>query len=152
MRSLSPARLASYRKPFGALLETFVLAELLKLASWNDERLDFFHFRDRYDNEVDIVIEDPSGHVVGTAPVGTFPANAFGLFDMIGNVSEWTQDCYVMRYLSSDEPVKHEGECVRVTRGGSWDSESQFSTVSRRLWNTRSFRERFLGFRLAADP
>jgi formylglycine-generating enzyme required for sulfatase activity len=87
-----------------------------------------------------------------TAPVGTFPANAFGLFDMIGNVSEWTQDCYVMRYLSSDEPVKHEGECVRVTRGGAWDSEPKYSTVSRRLWHPRSFRERFIGFRLAADP
>jgi uncharacterized protein len=65
MRSLSPARLVSDRMPFGALLETFVLAELLKLASWSDDRLEFFHFRDRYDNEVDIVIEDPRGHVVG---------------------------------------------------------------------------------------
>ena len=46
-------------------METFVLAELLKLASWNTERLEFFHFRDRYDNEVDIVIEDARGHVVG---------------------------------------------------------------------------------------
>jgi hypothetical protein len=53
----------SDRMTYGALLETFVLAELLKLASWNDEQLDFFHFRDRYDNEVDIVIEDSRGHV-----------------------------------------------------------------------------------------
>jgi hypothetical protein len=51
--------------PFGAILETFILAELLKLASWHDERLEFFHFRDRDDYEVDIVIEDPHGHVVG---------------------------------------------------------------------------------------
>jgi predicted AAA+ superfamily ATPase len=50
---------------YGALLETFVFAELLKLSTWSDVRLDFFHFRDRYDNEVDIVIEDPRGHVVG---------------------------------------------------------------------------------------
>lgn len=42
-----------------------MLAELLKLASWSSERLEFFHFRDRYDNEVDIVIEDPRGHVIG---------------------------------------------------------------------------------------
>ena len=45
--------------------ETFVLAEILKLASWYNERLEFFHFRDRYDYEVDIVIEDARGHVVG---------------------------------------------------------------------------------------
>ena len=50
---------------FGALLETFILAELLKLATWHHEPLEFFHFRDRYDYEVDIVIEDSRGHVVG---------------------------------------------------------------------------------------
>lgn len=86
-----------------------------------------------------------------TAPVGTYPANAFGLFDMIGNVSEWTQDCYVMRYLSSDEPVKQGDECVRVTRGGAWSSEPHFATVSRRLWHIRTFRINFVGFRLAAE-
>jgi uncharacterized protein len=65
LRNLSPARLATDRMPFGAVLETFVLAEILKLASWYNERLEFFHFRDRYDYEVDIVIEDARGHVVG---------------------------------------------------------------------------------------
>jgi formylglycine-generating enzyme required for sulfatase activity len=87
-----------------------------------------------------------------TAPVGSLPANAFGLFDMIGNVAEWTQDCYALRYLSSDDPPKHEGECLRVTRGGGWNFEAQFSTVSRRNWNTRGFRINHVGFRLAADP
>jgi predicted AAA+ superfamily ATPase len=53
------------RTPFGALLETFVLSELLKLASWSGGQLEFFHFRDRYDNEVDIVIEDQNGQLVG---------------------------------------------------------------------------------------
>lgn len=65
LRNLSPARLAADRMAYGALLETFVFAELLKLATWNDEPLEFFHFRDRYDNEVDLVIEDSRGHVVG---------------------------------------------------------------------------------------
>jgi predicted AAA+ superfamily ATPase len=65
LRNLSSARLISDRSAFGPLLETFVLAELLKLASWNPERLEFFHFRDRYGNEVDIVIEDSRGHVIG---------------------------------------------------------------------------------------
>jgi predicted AAA+ superfamily ATPase len=65
LRNLSPARLASDRMSYGALLETFVFAELLKLATWSSDPLEFFHFRDRYDNEVDIVIEDSRGHVVG---------------------------------------------------------------------------------------
>lgn len=65
LRNISATRIEADRPAFGALLETFVLAELLKLASWSEERLEFFHFRDRYDNEVDIVIEDSHGHVVG---------------------------------------------------------------------------------------
>jgi len=50
---------------FGALLETFVLAELLKLASWSHVPLESLHFRDRDGNEVDLVIEDSHGNVVG---------------------------------------------------------------------------------------
>jgi uncharacterized protein len=65
LRNLSPERLRGDRTALGALLETFVLAELLKLASWSGEPLEFFHFRDRYDNEVDIVIENQEGNVVG---------------------------------------------------------------------------------------
>lgn len=65
LRNVTSARVATDRTVFGALLETFVLSELLKLASWSGERLEFFHFRDRYDNEVDIVMEDANGHVVG---------------------------------------------------------------------------------------
>src|SRR5262249_18307687 len=51
LRNLSPARLSSDRMAYGALLETFVFAELLKLATWHEDPLQFFHFRDRYDNE-----------------------------------------------------------------------------------------------------
>ena len=65
LRNLSPTQLQSDRTAFGPLLETFVLAELLKLSSWSPERLEFYHFRDRYDSEVDIVMEDSRGHVVG---------------------------------------------------------------------------------------
>lgn len=65
LRNLSPPRLETDRMAFGALLETFVLAELLKLASWNSEQIEFFHFRDRYGNEVDLVMEDSRGQVVG---------------------------------------------------------------------------------------
>jgi predicted AAA+ superfamily ATPase len=50
---------------FGPLLETFVLGEIMKLASWFSEPLDFLHFRDKEKNEVDIVIEDADRRVVG---------------------------------------------------------------------------------------
>jgi uncharacterized protein len=65
LRNHSLTRVHTDRMVYGPLLETFVLAELLKLASWSNERIEFFHFRDRYDNEVDIVIEDAHGNVVG---------------------------------------------------------------------------------------
>jgi predicted AAA+ superfamily ATPase len=65
LRGLTSQRLQADRKPFGALLETFVLAEIRKLASWSEERFEFFHFRDKHMNEVDIVIEDQSGRIVG---------------------------------------------------------------------------------------
>jgi uncharacterized protein len=61
----SPERVQSDRRLFDPLLETFVLAELLKLASWADDRFEFFHFRDKERHEVDIVIEDTAGRVVG---------------------------------------------------------------------------------------
>jgi predicted AAA+ superfamily ATPase len=65
LRSLNAARLQRDRMAFGALLETFVLAELLKLAIWSSEPIEFLHFRDRDGNEVDIVMEDSHGNVVG---------------------------------------------------------------------------------------
>jgi formylglycine-generating enzyme required for sulfatase activity len=58
-----------------------------------------------------------------TAPVGSFPANAFGLHDMHGNVWEWVQDCYAQTYadaLSDGRAAPEVAGCVRVLRGGSW--------------------------------
>lgn len=65
LRNLSPQRLAADRGPFGALLETFVLSEVRKLASWSGERFEFSHFRDKEQNEVDLVIEDHERRIVG---------------------------------------------------------------------------------------
>lgn len=49
----------------GALLESFVVSELLKLASWSDRRVSFSHYRTRDQDEVDVIIEDRRGRVVG---------------------------------------------------------------------------------------
>lgn len=65
LRDLSQDRLQRDRKPFGALLETFVFGELLKLASSAEDRYEFSHFRDKDGHEVDVVLEDGSGKVVG---------------------------------------------------------------------------------------
>ena len=65
LRDLTLDRLRTERVQFGALLETFVYAEILKLASGGQERFEFSHFRDKQQNEVDIVIEDRRGRIVG---------------------------------------------------------------------------------------
>ena len=58
-----------------------------------------------------------------TSPVGSFPANAFGLFDMAGNVWNFTQDCWRASYdgAPSDGSARAEAKCdERPVRGGSW--------------------------------
>lgn len=50
---------------FGPLLESFVVSELMKLASWSERRLSFSHYRTKDQNEVDVVIEDRRGRIVG---------------------------------------------------------------------------------------
>ena len=65
LRDITPDRVRKDKTLFGPVLETFVLAELLKLASWSDDRYGFSHFRDKERKEVDIVIEDRGGRVVG---------------------------------------------------------------------------------------
>jgi predicted AAA+ superfamily ATPase len=65
LRDLTPDGLRRDRSAFGAVLETFVLAEVLKLASWGPDRLEVSFFRDKERNEVDIVLENRRGQVVG---------------------------------------------------------------------------------------
>lgn len=65
LRRMSPEDVAAGRSGFGAVLETFVFSEVLKLAGWSDERFSLSHFRDKELDEVDIVLEDRKGRVVG---------------------------------------------------------------------------------------
>ena len=61
-----------------------------------------------------------------TAPVGSFKANRFGLYDMAGNVSEWVEDCWHENYIGAPQDGSawtHGGDCGRrVVRGGIWES------------------------------
>lgn len=65
LQGITLEKLQSDRGAFGPLLETFVLNELLKLASSSGHRLQFSHFRDKEKNEVDIVMQDRGGQIVG---------------------------------------------------------------------------------------
>ncbi|NOD95276.1 DUF4143 domain-containing protein [Ruegeria sp. HKCCD4884] len=65
MRSISPDTVKKDKTPFGSILETFVFSELRKIATWSEQRCTLSHFRDKDRNEVDIVLENRRGEIVG---------------------------------------------------------------------------------------
>ena len=89
-----------------------------------------------------------------TAPVGSFPANAWGLHDMHGNVWEWVQDCWNDSYegAPSDGRQSRGGDCSwRVIRGGAWANDARALRSATRGRLGRSGRGYDVGFRLAQD-
>jgi formylglycine-generating enzyme required for sulfatase activity len=88
-----------------------------------------------------------------TAPVGSFPPNGFGLYDMVGNVREWTEDCYHDTYNGAPTDGSAwlgGGDCYhRVVRGGSFLLAPAFLRSASRYWFTSDYRLRYLGFRVA---
>lgn len=88
-----------------------------------------------------------------TAPVGSFPANPWGLHDMAGNAWQWTADCYVENYSGAPRDVSAwkvgAADCRRVVRGGSWGVEPQLARAGNRVFNGRAVRNVNSGFRLA---
>jgi formylglycine-generating enzyme required for sulfatase activity len=88
----------------------------------------------------------------GTTPVGSYPANGYGLYDMAGNVWEWEADWYDAKYYARSperNPQGPENGTVRVLRGGAWLLFPQFCRVAYRFRNSPDFRFNLVGFRLA---
>lgn len=88
----------------------------------------------------------------GPAPVGKYPANRFGLYDMDGNVSEWVADCWHDNYVRAP----HDGSawvnpgCDRhVIRGGSWGSDPDQVRSAFRFSAPADTRSGRVGFRIA---
>lgn len=91
------------------------------------------------------------GHV-HTAPVGSLAANGWGLHDMLGNVWEWTADCWNGSYggAPSDGSAWEYGECDRrVLRGGSWSDGPSGLRAADRGGITSGYRNVDFGFRVA---
>lgn len=90
----------------------------------------------------------------GTTAVGSYPANGYGLFDMIGNVREWVKDYYQTDYYKNSPYKNPQGPEVggfRVTRGGSWVTGPGCVTVSRRSALPGGWIDFSVGFRCAKD-
>lgn len=65
LRDVTSAHLQKDRTAYGPLLENFVVSEVLKLVTWSDRRLRISHFRTKDQDEVDLVLEDRRGRVIG---------------------------------------------------------------------------------------
>lgn len=83
--------------------------------------------------------------------VATKQANAFGLYDMSGNVSEWVEDSFHVNYngAPTDGSAWQGDGVTRVHRGGSWQVGSEVSRATERSWSGPAVRSSGNGFRLA---
>jgi formylglycine-generating enzyme required for sulfatase activity len=105
-------------------------------------------------------VDCDDGHVY-TAPVGSFAPNAFQLYDMLGNVWEWVEDCFVDygALAPTDGSIVASKDCTRYgLRGGSWFSAADNVRSAQRGRNSPDVRSNLIGFRLvrkapgASDP
>ena len=93
-----------------------------------------------------------------TAPVGSYGANGFGLYDVLGNVWEWVQDCGNDSYQGAptDGRVWENGDCSwRVLRGGSWNNgPSGLRSAARLRYVSGNYdsHDSYLGFRITRTP
>ncbi len=88
-----------------------------------------------------------------THPVGQMSPNAWGVYDMHGNVWEWCQDWlgeHLDAILRVDDPTRATTKSsVRARRGGSWFSQASFCRASHRFWNEPEIHSNDVGFRVA---
>jgi len=91
---------------------------------------------------------------VNTSPVGSFKPNPFGLNDMLGNVFQWTQDCWYADYTGApaDGSARTDGNCSeRELRGGSWFSSPAYVRANYRNHFAADYRTSSVGIRLVRD-
>ena len=103
-------------------------------------------------NWADMQVDD--GYAL-CAPVGSYPANGYGLYDIAGNVQEWCQDWYSEHYYSKFPVENPEGTAsgeMRVIRGGSWSGDKNSLQVATRNRTDPMDRRMNHGFRCVSDP
>jgi formylglycine-generating enzyme required for sulfatase activity len=106
-------------------------------------------------NGTDTYASEPTGKYLGrTTDVGSFPPNAFGLYDMHGNVWEWCQDDWHNNYI--DAPKDGSGWTSRsgntkLLRGGSWFSNPENCRSAYRHYNNLGHSTYNIGFRVVCS-
>ena len=124
----------------------------------------------RYENHPDMSLKEPGkkgesrarlgwynlacsdGLGEGTAAVGSYQPNAFGVYDIVGNVSEWVQDCVNNSYRGAprDGSAWLSGNCSsRLVRGGDWGGIFHYMRISERDPLPLDWRSNSTGFLIA---
>lgn len=148
----------SYRLPTEAEWEYAARAGTTGRNYWGDDLSNPCTFANIYDmsskrafGQVPLDNQKCNDNFKVSAPAGSYRPNAFGLYDMMGNVWEWTSDWYG-QYGSGkqQDPQGPATGWARVTRGGSWFDTTRQVRASRRSYVEPGFRLYNLGFRLVA--
>jgi formylglycine-generating enzyme required for sulfatase activity len=88
-----------------------------------------------------------------TAPVGSFAPNSFGLYDIIGNVWEWTCSEYENKYSGKEQRcLDAKNDSLFVLRGGSWNSVAWRLRSAERYKGQPTERDKAVGFRIVRQP
>jgi sulfatase modifying factor 1 len=146
-----------YRLPSAAEWEYATRAGTTKARYWGDRAEDGYAYENMADlslKEVfpDLVVTNCNDSESLTAPVGSYKPNPWGFYDILGNVAEWVEDCYVGDYHEAPDdgsPVTTENCNLHVVRGGSWHSNPRYVRAAFRGFNAPGDRNFSVGFRLA---
>ena len=146
-----------YRLPTEAEWEYAVRAGSATKYHFGDNEAQLCRYGNHADTSTDYEFRNTAcsdGVGEGTAEVGQYQPNAFGLYDMQGNVYEWVQDCWNNSYAGApaDGRAWTSGDCgLRVVRGGAWGFGPTLMRSASRHGLPRWGGASYLGFRLIQD-